>query len=44
MNSHHAPTLPRETRDTLLVLGGVALVLLPHIAYLPVWEIGRAHV
>ncbi len=37
MNSHHAPTLPRETRDTLLVLGGVALVLLPHIAYLPVW-------
>lgn len=32
------PTLPRETRDTLLVLGVVALVLLPQVAYLPVWS------
>ncbi|MEF2063334.1 transglutaminaseTgpA domain-containing protein [Comamonas sp. GCA5] len=31
------PPLPRETRDTLLVLGVVALVLLPQVAYLPPW-------
>ena len=30
-------TLPRATRDTLLVLAAVALVLLPHVAYLPLW-------
>ena len=31
------PQLPRETRDTLLVLAVVALVLLPQVAYLPLW-------
>ena len=30
-------TMPRETRDTLLVLGVVMLVLLPHLAFLPWW-------
>ena len=30
-------TMPRETRDTLLVLGVVILVLLPHLAFLPWW-------
>ena len=29
--------LPRETRDTLLILSVVALVLLPQMAYLPLW-------
>ncbi|MGE8397672.1 MAG: transglutaminaseTgpA domain-containing protein, partial [Comamonas sp.] len=31
------PSLPRESRDTLLVLAVVALVLLPQVAYLPLW-------
>lgn len=30
-------TLPRETRDTLLVLLAVALVLLPQVVHLPIW-------
>jgi len=37
MDSTTPPPLPRETRDTLLVLGVVALVLLPQVAYLPPW-------
>lgn len=37
MQNHTATTLPRETRDTLLILATVALVLLPQVAYLPVW-------
>lgn len=32
-----APALPRDTRDTFLVLTVVALVLLPHLASLPLW-------
>lgn len=31
------PALTRETRDTLLILAAVALVLLPQLAFLPVW-------
>ena len=31
------PLLPRETRDTLLILAVVALVLLPQVAFLPLW-------
>lgn len=38
MQHPFSPTLPRETRDTLLVLGVVALVLLPQVAYLPWWS------
>lgn len=34
--------LPRETRDTLLILCTVALVLAPQIAYLPWWTSGLA--
>ena len=34
--------LPRETRDTWLVLAVVALVLLPHVPYLPWWTTGAA--
>lgn len=37
MQNHTATTLPRETRDTLLILATVAMVLLPQVAYLPVW-------
>jgi transglutaminase-like putative cysteine protease len=37
MQAKTAPALPRETRDTLLILGSVGLVLLPQVAYLPVW-------
>ena len=37
MQANTAPVLPRETRDTLLILGSVALVLLPQVAYLPGW-------
>lgn len=37
MQSKRPRQLPRETRDTLLVLGVVALVLLPQVAYLPLW-------
>ena len=37
MDSTTPSPLPRETRDTLLVLGVVALVLLPQVAYLPPW-------
>ncbi|HMS04503.1 MAG TPA: DUF3488 and transglutaminase-like domain-containing protein [Burkholderiaceae bacterium] len=29
--------LPREDRDTLFLLGVVALVIAPHVPYLPVW-------
>ncbi|MEG0412102.1 MAG: DUF3488 and transglutaminase-like domain-containing protein [Comamonas sp.] len=38
MKINSPPTLPRETRDTLLVLGVVTLVLLPQVAYLPAWS------
>jgi protein-glutamine gamma-glutamyltransferase len=34
--------LPRETRDTLLILGAVALVLMPQVAFLPLWASGLA--
>ncbi len=37
MSSPPPPTLPRETRDTLFILGVVALVLLPQVTYLPLW-------
>lgn len=29
--------LPREDRDTLFLLGVVALVIAPHVPYLPIW-------
>lgn len=34
--------VPRDTRDTLLILCTVALVLLPQMAYLPWWTSGLA--
>lgn len=37
MRSKTAPRLPRETRDTLLILSVVALLLVPQLAFLPVW-------
>lgn len=37
MSQSHPPALTRETRDTLLILAAVALVLLPQVAFLPLW-------
>ena len=42
--STSAPTLPRETRDTLLILAAVALVLLPQVSHLPLWTSALAGV
>lgn len=42
MSTSPSFNLPRENRDTLLVLAAVALVLLPHVAYLPLWSSGLA--
>lgn len=37
MNAFKLSQLPREARDTLLILAAVALVLLPQLAHLPLW-------
>lgn len=42
MSQSTPPLLARETRDTLLILAAVALVLLPQVAFLPVWASGLA--
>ncbi|MEO6291767.1 MAG: transglutaminaseTgpA domain-containing protein, partial [Burkholderiaceae bacterium] len=31
------PNLPRDSRDTLFLLGVIAMVVLPQVAHLPVW-------